>query len=151
MKFKSMTTGILLSCLSSLAYGQDYACVAKANPDRGFNSGFEIQLSPAAIGGQMKILANGKQKILGIISETGSLSSSNSAQKPAFDMTLGLIAEADLSGIQEADLRKVSSINRFKVPAPDGDEILVFQIFAGNHQIGGTFMASGLGTACLPK
>lgn len=144
-------TALVLILSSSLVYGQDYSCHAQANPNRGFNMDFDIQVTPAAVGGQIILSTGGKQRPLGALSEVGSIDKSNVSQKEAFDMTLGLIGESDVSGIQAGDLKNVSSINILKETTADGDEIIIFQLFESSTQIGGTFMASGLGTACRPK
>jgi hypothetical protein len=137
----------IFSAYASLAHGQDYNCFAKANPERGFNSDFNILLQPATIGGQMILKVGVKQMPLGTISEVGVLNSSDPALKPAFDATLGLISEVDVSAVAEKDLANISSMQIFKAITASGEEMIVYQLFVGVYQIGGTFMGSGLGTA----
>lgn len=126
-----------------------YQCTVKANPERGFDSAFQVRVAPAAIGGEITLLANGQTRRLGIVSDVGSLSRADANQREAFAMILGLIHEEDVSGVAAGDLQKVSMIHFFKADLPDGDEVFVYQLFSGNKQIGGTFSPSAMGTACL--
>jgi hypothetical protein len=150
MYSKIILTALSALSISALASAQDYVCVAKANPNRGFNSGFEIHVSPAAVGGKMVLSAGGQQKVIGTVSQVATLDKNSPSQKPAFDLTLGLIAETDVSGVPSSNLNKISAVKIMKVMTADGDEFSTFQLMNGSTQIGGTFMGSGLGTACMP-
>lgn len=151
MKFKLAAAGLILSCISTLAYAQDYACVAAANEERGFPIGFEIRVDRAKVGGQMSLLINGKEKKSWTISAVDSLDGKKADKKPAFEQTLGFFVERDVSGIQATDLGKVSSITLFQATTSNGEEIKVIQFFdEAKRQIGGTFFLSGTATACMP-
>jgi hypothetical protein len=143
--------GLLVFALPFAAYAQDYSCHVKANSNRGFSSDFDVEVSPAAVGGQISLIGKSGKKPFGTVAEAVLISRALVTEKQAFDLTLGLIAEQDVSGIAPQDLGQVTSIRIFKAPAAGGDETIVYQFLAGNKQIGGTFMTSGLGTSCLPK
>lgn len=101
-------------------------------------------------GGSIVLKTGNHKKDLGVVSEAGVLNGSDPAQKPAFEMTLGLIAEEDVSGIASSNLKRVKTIEVYRAEAADGDEVLVYKLFDRRKQIGGTIMISGMGTACLP-
>lgn len=142
----------IFSALASAgAQAGSYECFAKANADRGFKVDFTISVNPASVGGQILLKVNGRQKVLGVISEAGLLNRDNTTQKAAFDLTLGLVGAEDVSGIPEGSLEKVKSIEVFRAKTADSDEVFVYKLLSGNTQMGGTILVSGMGTACLPK
>jgi hypothetical protein len=154
MKMNRINLGICLILVSwysiATAKTNTYTCVAKANPDRGINVGFEISVVPADIGGKIIIKIGSGQKVIGIVSEVGSLSRVNDQQTEAFAATLGYIGEEDVSGIPESNLDQVKTIEVFIAKTKDNDETLVYKLFSADKQIGGSIVVSGVGTACLP-
>jgi|GEM_PF-3594150 len=143
-----LLVGIFSSCF---AFADGYTCFAKANAERGFNFAFEISVEPASVGGRIVLKAGNQQKVLGIVSETGTLDGSDPSQKPAFDLTLGLIGEEDVSGVSTADLDLVKTLEVFRAEIEGGDEVFVYKLFDESKQIGGTILISGRGTSCLPN
>lgn len=143
----------LLISLASAANAQSekYECQAKANPERGLDFDFTISASPAKVGGNIVMTADFGQKIIGVISEVGTLNKATAKEAPAFEATLGYIGEEDVSGIAEKNLSQVTAIEIIKTQTADGDEASIFKLFAGDKQIGGTILISGMATACLPK
>jgi hypothetical protein len=144
------TIAFLAILLSSSAYANTYECFAKANTARGFDFDFSISVEPAAVGGQILFKIDEHPIVLGTVSEVGSIRGADPAQKAAFDATLGLIWEEDVSGIAEPDLNRVNLIEIFRAQLKGDDEALVYKLMDGDKQIGGTVLISGNGTACLP-
>lgn len=142
---------ILISAFSRASYAQGYECFAKANPNRGFNFDFTIRLNSTSIGSVIFLEANGVQAEINKISQTSILSRANATQKDAFDLTLGYIAEEDVSGVSQNNLDQITSIEIFMGENVGDEETIVYKLFSGSQQIGGTISISGLGTACVPK
>ncbi len=136
MKFSILSFFVLWSAVSQASY----TCSTRSNPDRGFPTPLKIALSDE---GQLSV--NGK--VLPGKLESARIDSSN----PAFASTLQYIGEPDVSGLTPSTYKKVTQVQVDRLPTPDGDEIILFRIFAGRLQVGGTFTAAGHGTACLPK
>lgn len=134
---------------ASAASAETYTCSAKANPNRGFESAFQISLDSTAVGGKMVLIANGAKRLIGTISEAAAIDGTDPAQKQAFDATLGMIAEEDVSGVAEKDLSLVDKLVVYRAEIAGGDEALVYRLFASGKQLGGTFFVSGMGTSCL--
>ena len=133
--------------LGSLAHGETYTCHGGPNSNRGFNYDFDVQVDPVAKGGKIIVHANDKNKSAGIIA----LVTIITPNEPVFAKTLGQIGEPDVSGVPAAELKNVTSIALYGGDSPDGDAVSILRLFNDSTQIGGTFMAYGMGTACLPK
>ncbi|MGZ3652381.1 MAG: hypothetical protein ACXVB9_07625 [Bdellovibrionota bacterium] len=136
---------ILFAVSSASAFAQDYNCHAPANPNRGFAKAMDVTLSPDAMGGSFR--ANGKE--LGKISQISTLDRSKADQKEAFDFLLGYLNEQDVSGLDPAALKRVTSIVAYQF-TPDTDTTL-YRFYEGSKQTGGSFASQGLGTACLAQ
>lgn len=144
-----ITTTILTT--GTWAQAQDYECATKVNVERGFDRPFEIKITPAAVGGQMLMTVDGKTNLIGTVSQADVLDSADPNMRDAFAATLGFIWEEDVSGIPAANIDKATRLQIYGVQLPSGDSAAVYQIFEGQKQVGGTFMAAFMATACLPK
>jgi hypothetical protein len=136
---------ILFAASSASAFAQDYKCHAIANPNRGFAKAMDVTLSPDALGGSFR--ANGKE--LGKASQITTLDPSKPEQKEAFDFILGFLNEQDVSGLDPAALKRVTSIVAYQF-TPDTDTTL-YRFYEGTRQTGGAFGSQGLATACLAQ
>lgn len=123
-----------------------YRCHAPANPERGFNADFDIVVSPLDDTGTMRLEAGGMNKQLGQI-QVARLQKDDAQTGPAFGLLLGLVAATDTSGLADPGL--VDSAIQYAIQGDD-HEFSVIRLMHGDAQIGGTFLADGLGTRCLP-
>lgn len=133
------------------ANAQEYRCFAKANPPRGFNYDVDILISPPVKGGVICVSVNRNRMTLATVVEVATYHRSDLAQKIHFERLLNQIKDQDVSGLSIRDLALVNVIEAFKTWTPHGDEVLVYRLFDGNRQIGGTVLISGRATACLPR
>jgi hypothetical protein len=136
---------------SVTAQAAPYTCFAKANAENGFPQDFSVQLDSFNVGGSMTLTTNGQTVTLGTISQGAVLTPDDPTMGPAFQASLGLIAAPEVSGVAQKDLESITRLALYKTVTPSGKEILVYQLFAGDQQIGGTFYLDGIATACLPK
>lgn len=153
MIFRLCQLSVILigSCLANASAAASYECFAKANANRGLNFDFIIFLDSGSVGGQIVLKTRGNQKVLGNVLEAVVLDRNNVGQRPAFDLTLGFIAEEDLSGLSKSSLAQVRTIEIFKSETAGGDEIAIYKLLSGSKQIGGTVLIAGMGTACRPR
>jgi hypothetical protein len=149
MKF--VLTFLFITTLASVGFATDYTCFAKANPERGFSTDFEVTLKPAAVGGDFVLKINGNEIPMEKISQATRVESSDPSMKDAFDYMLGLMSEEDVSGVNAKDIAKITALEIFSATAANGDELMVYQYFIGSKQVGGTFFAAFHGTACIKK
>jgi len=133
------------------AKADDYRCFAKANPPRGFNYDVDILISPPVKGGVICVSVNRNRMALATVVEAAAYYRSDLAQKNQFERLLEQIKDQDVSGVNSRDLALVNVIDSFKTWTPHGDEVIVYRLFNGNRQLGGTVMISGNATACLPR
>lgn len=132
------------------AHAADYLCSAAANPNRGFETAFQVQISPDQNGGDVSIITIAKSKV-GTVSRVVTLSDNDEATHDAFQLTLNLIAEKDVSGLDNPST--VSSIQAIEVSlaTPGDHELKLFKLFdKTGKQIGGTILADMHGDACVP-
>lgn len=135
---------------SSFAFGaKGYTCKGAANPNRGFTDDFQVSLAKIEVGSSVILTAQGKDRNLGPVADLLSVNSTDPKDRAGFEATLGFLNEQDVSGIAPADLKTVTRIDAYRVALPNEDEAIVYRLFAGDTQIGGTFMYSGWGSACL--
>jgi hypothetical protein len=151
MKSFILITSFAAIFYAPLAHAENYECFAKANANRGFKSDLRIAIAPAGIGGKIIAKTKAQDKELGIVSQVDSLDRSKPADKTAFEATLGYLNEEDVSGIAPKDLNRVSIIEVLRAQTTNDDEVMVYKLFAGEKQIGGSILISGMGTACLPR
>jgi hypothetical protein len=128
-----------------------YECDVPANPGRGLPVAVTIQLQGGAADGAMAVAVSEKgEQALGIVSKVTNLYPGDSALKGAFDLTIGLVHERDVSGIAPADIAAVNYITVYEIDHPTA-EVKLFRLFEGKKQLGGTLLMNGQGTRCLPK
>jgi hypothetical protein len=146
---KFVLTFLFITTLASVGFAADYSCFAKANPERGFSTDFEVTLKPAAVGGELILKINGNEIPMAKISDARRIESSDASMADAFNLTLGLLGEEDVSGLTATEIAKVTALGIFYATAANGDELMVYQYFIGNTPAGGTFFAASHGTACI--
>lgn len=129
-----------------------YECDVPANPERGLPISVTIKLKgPDAEGAMAVTSANGQERALGFVSKIETLEKNKPEHEGAFQLTLGMFHEQDVSGLAPADVNKVSSIRAYEIDHPT-TEVKLFRFFgAKNQQLGGSILLGGMGTRCLPK
>lgn len=155
MRYFILLASLVLNCSVADAQGRrpsalPYTCLAKANPTRGFEFEFKIELSDRKLKSEIFIETKKQKKLLGLITEMDVLERNNPATGNAFSAILGFLNEEDVSGVPAKDLKNVNKIEYFKSLGEE-DEITLFNLFNGSKQVGGSIVISGLGTACVPK
>lgn len=151
-KFIALIAGLVMNAAVVRANTTTYGCHVAANAERGFDEAFTVEISSIQEGGKVLLVLDNQPKELGKIAKINSLhrNAGSTAEQAAFDATLGLIGEEDISGVSADQLGKISSIVKFSIAAGDGVEVAVFRLFNDATQMGGTFFFDGLATACIP-
>lgn len=146
MKMLFVTALISLMTVTALA-SENYSCSVPANPQNGFKKSFDLSMKPAALGGEMMMIQNGKEKSLGPINQVVVLN--RGEQKLRFEVYLAAIGEPEVSGLDPEDLKTLTSIRFLRAKTRKGDYI-VYQLMAGEIVIGGTLQVGDKFTACVP-
>ncbi len=141
---------LALALFSSPAFAADYVCHVDANPDRGLPVSVDIKITPDDKGGMTLAVSEKGEQPLGFVEKKERLEKWNPDHKGAFELTLGMMHEQDVSGLSAERLEKVDSITAYTIDHPTA-EVKLFRFFEGKKQTGGTLLMNGLGTRCLPK
>lgn len=145
---KTLVTALCLVSFSAEA--ADYLCHVPANPERGLPVSVDIKVTPDGEKGMTLALSDKGEQPLGYVEKIERLEKSNPQHKGAFDLTLGMFHEQDVSGLSPDQVDKVDSILAYAIDHPTA-EVKLFRFFEGKKQLGGSLLMNGQGTRCLPN